>query len=138
MNFLCGKKPFSRIGISEGVATKFYCLFSRFFGSYFSVVVFRQFAIIILDCFNGRFDKLNDQTALPEPVEGNVYYSFIPFTILMVQRTALIVLDGFGINNKTPQENAIILAPDTPTIDWLFTQPYTSLHTSGREVGLPA
>ncbi len=48
----------------------------------------------------------------------------------------LIVLDGWGIGPDDPG-NAV-LAADTPTMDRLqFTYPTSSLHCSGRDVGLP-
>ena len=53
-----------------------------------------------------------------------------------MQKVALIILDGFGINTKTPEENAIALA-HTPTFNQLFTQLHTQLDASGRAVGLP-
>lgn len=54
-----------------------------------------------------------------------------------MKKVALIVLDGFGINEKTPTENAITLASPTPTLDTLFTKPYACIEASGRSVGLP-
>ena len=50
--------------------------------------------------------------------------------------TMLMILDGFGINEKT-QGNAIKLAK-TPVIDKLMKQnPITKIKTSGLDVGLP-
>ncbi len=50
--------------------------------------------------------------------------------------TMLMILDGFGINNKK-EGNAIALA-NTPVIDKLFKQnPNTIIKTSGLDVGLP-
>lgn len=50
--------------------------------------------------------------------------------------TMLMILDGFGINNKQ-EGNAIKLA-NTPTIDKLMKQnPMTKIKTSGLDVGLP-
>jgi 2,3-bisphosphoglycerate-independent phosphoglycerate mutase len=53
-----------------------------------------------------------------------------------MKKLALIILDGFGINTKTPKENAIIQA-DTPLFKKLFSEPYTTLECCGRAVGLP-
>ena len=50
--------------------------------------------------------------------------------------TMLMILDGFGINEKT-EGNAIALA-NTPVIDKLFKlNPNTTIKTSGLDVGLP-
>ena len=50
--------------------------------------------------------------------------------------TMLMILDGFGINERT-EGNAIALA-NTPVIDNLFnTNPHTTIKTSGLDVGLP-
>lgn len=50
--------------------------------------------------------------------------------------TALIILDGWGLNPNTGH-NAIALA-NTPTMDRISQRfPYTTLRTSGRNVGLP-
>ncbi len=50
--------------------------------------------------------------------------------------TALIIMDGFGINNN-PEGNAI-LAAGTPNLDRLkAAYPYTQLSASGPDVGLP-
>jgi 2,3-bisphosphoglycerate-independent phosphoglycerate mutase len=54
-----------------------------------------------------------------------------------MKKVALIIFDGFGINTKTPNENAITLA-NAPTIHQLFTQKHTIIDTSGKAVGLPA
>jgi len=50
--------------------------------------------------------------------------------------TALIILDGFGINPR--EEGNAIKAAKTPNLDRLFAQyPNTIVHTSGLDVGLP-
>ena len=50
--------------------------------------------------------------------------------------TMLMILDGFGINEKT-EGNAVKLA-NTPHLDEILTKnPNTIIHTSGLEVGLP-
>ena len=51
-------------------------------------------------------------------------------------KLALIILDGFGINEFAPTENAISLAK-TPTFDALFASPYARLDASGKSVGVP-
>ncbi len=52
------------------------------------------------------------------------------------QLTALIIMDGFGIN-ENPLGNAI-LAAGTPHLDRLMaTYPHTQLSASGPDVGLP-
>jgi 2,3-bisphosphoglycerate-independent phosphoglycerate mutase len=53
-----------------------------------------------------------------------------------MKKLALIILDGFGINTKTPEQNAIIQA-DSPTFKDLFSQSYASIDASGKAVGLP-
>lgn len=53
-----------------------------------------------------------------------------------VQKTALIILDGFWINFDTPDENSIAQA-QTPTFDKLFAAPYAELWASGGFVWLP-
>ena len=53
-----------------------------------------------------------------------------------MQKVALFILDGVGINTKTPEENAIIQAK-APTIHTLLSQLHTQLDASGRAVGLP-
>lgn len=53
-----------------------------------------------------------------------------------MKKLALIILDGFGINNKTPEQNAITIA-HSPTFTHLFSQPYASLDACARAVGLP-
>ena len=53
-----------------------------------------------------------------------------------MKKLALIILDGFGINFKTPQENAIINA-HSPMFTKLFSEPYSTLECCGRAVGLP-
>jgi 2,3-bisphosphoglycerate-independent phosphoglycerate mutase len=54
----------------------------------------------------------------------------------MMKKVALVILDGFGINTTTPQENAITLA-NAPTLHKLFTEKYALIDASGRSVGLP-
>ena len=54
----------------------------------------------------------------------------------MLQKTALIILDWFWLNNRTPEENAIVQA-STPTFDRLFSCPFGKLEASGRAVWLP-
>jgi len=50
--------------------------------------------------------------------------------------TALIILDGFGINPR--EEGNAIKAANTPNLDRLFAQyPSTVVNTSGLDVGLP-
>ena len=56
------------------------------------------------------------------------------------RKAALVILDGFGLNEKNPQENAVKAASAqglTPTFDKLFSQPYAALGAAGRHVGLP-
>ena len=53
-----------------------------------------------------------------------------------MKKVALIILDGFGINTKTPEENSITQA-NAPFIHQLFTQKYAEIDASGRSVGLP-
>lgn len=53
-----------------------------------------------------------------------------------MQKVALLILDGVGINTKTPEENAIVQAK-APTLHTLFAQVHTQLDASGRAVGLP-
>lgn len=53
-----------------------------------------------------------------------------------MKKLALIILDGFGINTKTPIHNAIIQA-DAPVFKKLFSESYTTLQCCGRAVGLP-
>ena len=53
-----------------------------------------------------------------------------------MEKVLLIVLDGFWINKKTPEENAIDLAK-TSTFQYLFSQLHTQLDASGAAVGLP-
>jgi bisphosphoglycerate-independent phosphoglycerate mutase (AlkP superfamily) len=52
---------------------------------------------------------------------------------LLMPRLALIILDGFGINDFAPSENAIRLA-STPTFDALFASPHARLDASGKAV----
>ena len=50
--------------------------------------------------------------------------------------TMLMILDGYGINEKT-EGNAVKLA-NTPNLDEILSQnPNTIIHTSGKDVGLP-
>jgi 2,3-bisphosphoglycerate-independent phosphoglycerate mutase len=53
-----------------------------------------------------------------------------------MKKLALVILDGFGINTKTPAENAIALAK-SPTLTTLFKKLSTQLNASGKAVGLP-
>lgn len=53
-----------------------------------------------------------------------------------VQKTALIILDWFWLNNDTPDENSITQA-NTPIFDELFKKPYSKLWASGWDVWLP-
>lgn len=53
-----------------------------------------------------------------------------------MQKTALIILDGFGINADSPEKNAIARAK-TPTFDRLFGSLHTKLGASGLAVGVP-
>jgi len=53
-----------------------------------------------------------------------------------MKKVALIILDGFGLNGKTPENNGISLAT-TPTFDQLFSLPYAQIRTDGKHVGLP-
>ena len=53
-----------------------------------------------------------------------------------MKKVALIVLDGFGINDKTPEENSITLAK-APTIHHLFQQKHAVIGAAGKAVGLP-
>ncbi len=50
-----------------------------------------------------------------------------------MKKLALIVLDGFGINTQTPNENAITMAK-SPTFTALFKKLTTQLEASGRAV----
>lgn len=54
----------------------------------------------------------------------------------MSKKVALIILDGFWLNSKTPEENAILNA-HAPTFDDLFAKTFWRLEASGRAVGLP-
>ncbi len=59
------------------------------------------------------------------------------FIFSMTERLALLILDGFGINDDTPLENSITQAGSKQTFDGLFSTPnYTRLEASGRAVGL--
>lgn len=53
-----------------------------------------------------------------------------------MEKSLLVILDGFGINTKTPEENAILQAK-APTFKALFSDLHTQLDASGRSVGLP-
>ncbi len=53
-----------------------------------------------------------------------------------MKKVSLIILDGVGINEKTPEENSIAQA-QTPQLDRLFAQMSTRLDASGRAVGIP-
>lgn len=53
-----------------------------------------------------------------------------------MKKLALIILDGFGINKKTPQDNGIIQA-DSPVFKKLFSESYAALDACARAVGLP-
>ena len=53
-----------------------------------------------------------------------------------MNKVALVILDGFGINDKTPKENAITQAK-APNFHSLFSKLHTKLDASGRAVGLP-
>jgi len=53
-----------------------------------------------------------------------------------MKKLALIILDGFGINKKTPKQNGIIQA-DSPVFKKLFSESYASLEACGKAVGLP-
>ena len=53
-----------------------------------------------------------------------------------MKKVALIVFDGFGINEITPENNAISLA-NADTIHALFSQPHAKIDASSGSVGLP-
>lgn len=53
-----------------------------------------------------------------------------------MKKVILLILDWFGINTKTPEENAIVQA-NTPTFDKIFPLLQTQLDASGRSVWLP-
>ena len=53
-----------------------------------------------------------------------------------MKKLALIILDGFGINQKTPKQNGIIQA-DSPIFKKLFSEAYAALDASEKAVGLP-
>ena len=53
-----------------------------------------------------------------------------------IQKTALIILDGFWINFDTLDENSIVQA-QTPTFDKMFAAPYSELGASWEFVWLP-
>lgn len=55
----------------------------------------------------------------------------------MRKKVALIILDGFGLKDDNPMENAIHQSI-TPTFDYLFTQPYAKLGAAEDYVGVPA
>lgn len=52
-----------------------------------------------------------------------------------MEKVLLVILDGFGINNKTPEENAI-LQSNSPILNDLFSKVHTKLDASGKAVGL--
>ena len=56
--------------------------------------------------------------------------------LIAMKKLALIILDGFGINTKTPKQNGIIQA-QTPLFKKLFSESYAALDASARSVGLP-
>ncbi|MFZ2151236.1 MAG: 2,3-bisphosphoglycerate-independent phosphoglycerate mutase [Candidatus Absconditicoccaceae bacterium] len=53
-----------------------------------------------------------------------------------MNKLVLVILDGFGINEKTPKENAIKQA-NTSTFDKLLKADYASLGAHGKFVGVP-
>lgn len=53
-----------------------------------------------------------------------------------MKKLALIILDGFWINTKTPKQNGIIQA-NSPIFKKLFSQPYATVNASAKAVGLP-
>ena len=53
-----------------------------------------------------------------------------------MKKLALIILDGFGINNKTPKQNGIIQA-NSPIFKKLFSQSYATIDACEKAVGLP-
>ncbi len=53
-----------------------------------------------------------------------------------MKKLALVILDGFWINIKTPKQNGIIQA-NSPVFKKLFTQSYAALAASGKAVGVP-
>lgn len=53
-----------------------------------------------------------------------------------MKKLALIILDGFWINKKTPQNNGILQA-NSPTFKKLFAESYAALDASSKAVGLP-
>lgn len=53
-----------------------------------------------------------------------------------MKKLALIILDGFWINTKTPLHNGIIQSK-SPTFKKLFSEDYASLDACGKAVGLP-
>lgn len=50
-----------------------------------------------------------------------------------MQKTTLIILDGFGINTESPEKNAIFQA-NAPTFRKLFSEPHSKLGASGFAV----
>lgn len=60
----------------------------------------------------------------------------LSYNMNSMQKVALLILDGVGINTKTPQENAIVQAK-APILQNLFSKVHTQLDASGRAVGLP-
>ena len=55
----------------------------------------------------------------------------------MAKKVALVILDGFGINDKTPEENGIKRA-NHPVFTDLFSKKHAQLQASWESVGLPA
>lgn len=53
-----------------------------------------------------------------------------------MKKLALIILDGFGINTKTPKKNGIIQA-NSPVFKKLFKDQYATIDACGKAVGLP-
>jgi len=53
-----------------------------------------------------------------------------------MKKLALIILDGFWINTKTPLHNGITQS-HSPTFKKLFAETYASLNACGKAVGLP-
>lgn len=47
----------------------------------------------------------------------------------VMKKLALVILDGFGINTKTPKENAILQAK-TNTFSKLWKAPYATIDAS--------
>lgn len=53
-----------------------------------------------------------------------------------MKKVSLLILDGFGINEKTPEENSITQAKNRPNFTKLFENLNTRLKASGRDVGI--